>query len=263
MTHLTPLVSSLRGRIFLASALLAVLACSVALFFVNRRVTNEAERSLQREILVSGAIVDQLRTTRTETYTITARLIADSPTLKAAVTTDAPTVQNELRKYGPLFNAANLLLVTDNKGSVMATSGEASARVIVCTPGAGFSPWTVTSRGLGGGGGAPGSEGVDGPAGCVLAGLRGIEHAVHERVRQGRVLRRRGLGGEIIEPDDQPMAITQVREQWTFIARPEPNRVQQRLPAVGSSRIEGRIRGFCPSQKGRATLYAPRSTGTG
>ena len=122
------IVSSLRGRIFLASALLAVLACGVALFFVNRRVTTEAERSLQREILVSGAIVDQLRTTRTDTYQITARLIADSPTLKAAVETkDPPTVQNELGKYGPMFNAANLLLVTDSTGSVMATSGDAAA----------------------------------------------------------------------------------------------------------------------------------------
>src|SRR5438552_5398296 len=89
------LISSLRGRIFLASALLAVLTCGVALFVVNRRVTNEGEASLKREILVSGAIVDQLRTERTETYTVTARLIADSPTLKAAVTTDAATVQNE------------------------------------------------------------------------------------------------------------------------------------------------------------------------
>jgi len=123
----TILGSSLRGRIFLASALLAVLTCGVALFVVNRRVTNEGERSLQREILVSGAIVDQLRTARTETYTVTARLIADSPTLKAAVTTDdAPTVQNEIRKYGPRLNSANLLLVTDARGAVMATAGDAS-----------------------------------------------------------------------------------------------------------------------------------------
>ena len=129
MTRWTLLFSSLRGRIFLASALLAVLSCGVALFFVNRRVTNEAERSLRREILVSGAIVDQLRATRTETYTITARLIADSPTLKAALTTtDAPTVQNEVRKVGPSLNTENLvLLVTDNKGTVKATSGDASA----------------------------------------------------------------------------------------------------------------------------------------
>jgi signal transduction histidine kinase len=123
----TALTSSLRGRIFLASALLAVLTCGVALFVVNRRVATEGERSLQREILVSGAIVDQLRTTRTETYTTTARLIADSPTLKAAVTTDAPTVQNELRKYGTLLRALSLLVVTDANGVVMATTGDASA----------------------------------------------------------------------------------------------------------------------------------------
>ncbi len=128
MTLLSSLFSSLRGRIFVASALLAVLSCGLALFVVNRRVTNEAERQLQREILATGAIVDQLRTTRTETYTITARLIADSPTLKAAVgTDDPPTVQGDIRKYGPLLNAANLLLATDARGNVMATSGDASA----------------------------------------------------------------------------------------------------------------------------------------
>jgi signal transduction histidine kinase len=137
MTLPTFLRSSLRGRIFLASALLAVLTCGVALFVVNRRVTNEGERSLQREILVSGAIIDQLRTTRTETYTVTARLIADSPTLKAAVTTDdAPTVQNEVRKYGPALNSANLLLVTDAKGAVMGTAGDAkeAARLLAGEP---------------------------------------------------------------------------------------------------------------------------------
>jgi signal transduction histidine kinase len=128
MTRFTPLLSSLRGRIFLASALLAVLSCGIALFFVNRRVTSEAEGSLRREIGVSGAILDELRTTRTQTYTTNARLIADSPTLKAALTTtDAATVQNEVRKFGPSLNAANLLLVTDNEGNVKATSGDASA----------------------------------------------------------------------------------------------------------------------------------------
>ncbi len=128
MTLWRSLVGSLRGRIFLASALLAVLSCGVALFVVNRRVTAEAERSLQREILATGAIVDQVRTTRTETYTITARLIADLSTIKAALSTDdPPTVENELRKYVPLLDSANLLLVTDANGRVMATSGDASA----------------------------------------------------------------------------------------------------------------------------------------
>jgi signal transduction histidine kinase len=122
------LLSSLQGRIFLGSALLAVLTCGVALFVVNRRVSNEGERSLRREILATGAIIDQLRTTRNETYTTNARLIADSPTLKAALSVDDPaTVQVDIRKYGPLLNSPNLVLVTDGRGRVMATSGDAAA----------------------------------------------------------------------------------------------------------------------------------------
>ncbi|PWT85153.1 MAG: hypothetical protein C5B57_03580, partial [Blastocatellia bacterium] len=57
--------SSLRSRIFLASALLAVLSIAVAIYLVNVRVTREAERSLQREIVATGILVDQLRTTQT------------------------------------------------------------------------------------------------------------------------------------------------------------------------------------------------------
>ena len=68
---------------------------------------------------------------------ILARLIADSPTLKAAVgTDDPPTVQGDIRKYGPLLNSANLLLVTDARGRVMATMGDAStaARLLAGQP---------------------------------------------------------------------------------------------------------------------------------
>src|SRR5207253_4566022 len=46
-------LSSLRGRIFLTSALLAVLSIGVALSVVNVRVTREAESQLQREVLRS------------------------------------------------------------------------------------------------------------------------------------------------------------------------------------------------------------------
>ena len=53
------------SRIFLASALLAVLSIGAAIYLVNVRVTREAERTLQREIVATGALVDQLRATRT------------------------------------------------------------------------------------------------------------------------------------------------------------------------------------------------------
>jgi signal transduction histidine kinase len=121
------LVGSLRGRIFLASALLAVLSIGAAIFVVNQRVTREAENTVQREIRATGALVDQLRKTRTDTYTVMARLIADLPKLKAAVVTDdPPTVEDNLRDYQEPFKSANLLLVTNAAGRVLASSGDSS-----------------------------------------------------------------------------------------------------------------------------------------
>ena len=73
------LLSSLRSRIFLTSALLAVLSIGVAIYLVNATVTREAEQALQREIEATGAVVEQLRTTQARTFTMMARLIADTP----------------------------------------------------------------------------------------------------------------------------------------------------------------------------------------
>ena len=87
------------------------------------RVTQEAERALQREIVATGALVDQLRTTRTDTFTTMARLIADAPKLKAAVdTNDPPTVQDIADGYQQQLKS-NLLLVTNRTGRVLATVG--------------------------------------------------------------------------------------------------------------------------------------------
>jgi signal transduction histidine kinase len=117
------LLSSLRTRIFLACAVLAVLSIAVALYVVNVRVTSEAERALQREVASTGTLVDQLRTTRTQTFTAMAQLVADSPPLKAAVdTNDPPTVQNVADGYQQQLNS-NLILVTHKSGRVLAIVG--------------------------------------------------------------------------------------------------------------------------------------------
>jgi signal transduction histidine kinase len=117
------MLSSLRSRIFLASALLAVLCIAVAISLVNVRVTEEAERTLQREIVAAAALVDNLRTTRTETFMQMARFIADAPPLKAAVdTNDPPTVQDIANRYQNQVRS-NLLLVTNKTGGVLATVG--------------------------------------------------------------------------------------------------------------------------------------------
>ena len=116
-------LSSLRSRIFLASALLAVLCIGVAIYLVNMRVTEEAERTLQREIVTAAALVDNLRTTRTETFMQMARFIADAPPLKAAVdTNDAATVQPIANRYQDQVKS-NVLLVTNKTGSVLAIVG--------------------------------------------------------------------------------------------------------------------------------------------
>ena len=93
-------LASLRSRIFLTSALLAVLSIAVAIYLVNQRVTRETEAALQRDIRATGTLVDQLRTTRGETFTTMARVFADSSLLKAAVDTDDPATVQEVVKVG-------------------------------------------------------------------------------------------------------------------------------------------------------------------
>lgn len=116
---------SLQNRIFLASAVLTVLSMSVALYLVSVRVNQEAERALQSDLVATGALVTQLRTTRTETFTMMARLVADAPKLKAAVdTNDPPTVQNVSDEYQQRLRA-HLLVVTNRQGQMLAHVGDA------------------------------------------------------------------------------------------------------------------------------------------
>jgi hypothetical protein len=49
------ILSSLTNRIFLAGALLVIVATGATALFVNARVTAQAEWDLQRELVESGA----------------------------------------------------------------------------------------------------------------------------------------------------------------------------------------------------------------
>src|SRR5438552_576149 len=129
------ILSSLRSRIFLGSALLAVLSIGVAIYLVNARVTDEAERTLDREIVATAALVDNLRTRGAETFMQMARFIADAPRLKAAVdTNDPPTVQDVANQYQNQIKS-NLLLVTNRRGELLATIGAASSGPAAPAPG--------------------------------------------------------------------------------------------------------------------------------
>ncbi len=121
-----PFLSSLRGRIFLASALLAVLSIGMAIYLVNVQFTQEAEETLRREIVSTSAVVEDLRTTRIQMFTQMARFIADAPKVKAAVdTNDPPTVQDIVSKDYRDQLQSNVLLVTNRSGRALAVVGAA------------------------------------------------------------------------------------------------------------------------------------------
>src|SRR5262249_3219464 len=102
-------------------------------FIVNGQVTREADRTLERAIVTTSAQVEQLRNERAQTSAVMARLIADLPKLKAAMSTDDPaTVQDIARGY-PTQVTADMMLVTSKTGKVLDAAG-GSPRVGVIAP---------------------------------------------------------------------------------------------------------------------------------
>jgi len=108
---------------FLASALLAVLCIGMAIYLVSMRVTEEAERTLEREIIATGAQVDQLRADRTQMFMLMARLIADLPTLKATIDTNDPTTVADVAVGYQRQLSASLFLLTNQRGEVLYAAG--------------------------------------------------------------------------------------------------------------------------------------------
>ncbi len=116
-------LSSLTNRIFLACTLLAMLSLGFASYFVNARVSSEAEADLQRGLQEAGRLVDQHRSTVTDSFTRFARLVADLPRFKAALETGhPPTVQPVAIEYRTQMNAA-MMVVTGRDGRVLASDG--------------------------------------------------------------------------------------------------------------------------------------------
>jgi signal transduction histidine kinase len=117
------IASSLTNRIFLASTLLAIVSLGLAFYFVNARVSSEAEADLRRGLTAAATLVDLRRENLTETFRTMARLVADIPKLKAAMAdADAPTAQPVADEYRELISA-DLLVLTDPRGGVLGVSG--------------------------------------------------------------------------------------------------------------------------------------------
>ena len=117
-------LGSITNRIFLASALLAMLSIGAAVYLISARMTSETEAELQRDLTEAATLVDEQRRTQFDNVARTARLIADLPKFKAVVEiADPPTLQPIVADY-QLQAGADLLLVADRRGHLLAMSGE-------------------------------------------------------------------------------------------------------------------------------------------
>ena len=117
------LLSSLRNRIFLAGALVAVLSVVVAIQVVTGRVTLEAEADLRRSLDRAARLVEEQQASRLANLTAQVHLIADLPTLKAAVaTSDAPTVRPVVEDLMRRVRS-DFLEVRDATGRTLASLG--------------------------------------------------------------------------------------------------------------------------------------------
>ena len=115
------LFSSLTNRIFVASALLAVVSIAVGIYNVNKAVTTQAERDLLRGLEESRTLIEENRRILVEHFTLEARLIADMPPLKAAVELNhPPTVLPVVEGYQQQLEA-DLFMVTHRTGRVLAS----------------------------------------------------------------------------------------------------------------------------------------------
>lgn len=116
-------LGSLTNRIFLASALLAMLSIGAAVYLISGRMTSETEAQLQRDLTEASTLVDEQRRTQFDNVARTARLIADLPKFKAVVEIgDRPTLQPIADDYR-LQAGADLLMVTDRRGALLAIAG--------------------------------------------------------------------------------------------------------------------------------------------
>ncbi|HWI18906.1 MAG TPA: ATP-binding protein [Vicinamibacterales bacterium] len=121
-------LGSITNRIFLASALLAMLSIGAAVYFVSARITTQTELELQGDLTEAATLVDDQRRTQFENFARTALLIADLPKFKAVVEIgDRATLAPIAADYR-IQAGADLLLVSGRNGEELAVAGETTAQ---------------------------------------------------------------------------------------------------------------------------------------
>lgn len=123
-------LGSITNRIFLASALLAMLSIGAAVYLVSARLTQQTEAELQHDLTEAASLVSDQRQTQSDNVARTARLIADLPKFKAVVEiADRPTAEPIAADYRQQAGA-DLLLVTGRHGERLALAGENTAHPV-------------------------------------------------------------------------------------------------------------------------------------
>jgi signal transduction histidine kinase len=117
------ILSSLTNRIFLGSALLAVLTIATAVYRFNVAVTAQAENELKRGLEEAGTLLEENRETLFGHFSREGRLIADLSNLKAAMTTKDPETVKPIADEYQRRIRSDLLVVTDPTGRVLAQAG--------------------------------------------------------------------------------------------------------------------------------------------
>jgi len=126
-------LGSITNRIFLASALLAMLSIGAAVYLISARMTRETEAELNRDLIEAATLVDEQRRTQFENVTRIAVLIADLPKFKAVVElADPPTLKPIAADYQRQAGA-DLLLVSDRRGELLAQAGEPASQPVSAT----------------------------------------------------------------------------------------------------------------------------------
>lgn len=121
---MTKALRSLSNRIFLASAALAVCSILAAVWLINRSVTAQAEREIERGLHEAATSVDEYRRLSLSQLAQSAQLVADLPRFKAAVELDDPPTVVPLAADYRARLGADLLVVLGRKGHLLARDGQ-------------------------------------------------------------------------------------------------------------------------------------------
>ncbi len=120
---------SLSNRLFLVCVLLSIASIGGAMLFVSARLTREHDHAMAQRLDETITLVERQRRALLDTSTRLARLVADLPKLKAALSTgDAPTVSPIVASYRDEIGA-DVLIISDATGAPVFTAGDARGDV--------------------------------------------------------------------------------------------------------------------------------------